>query len=74
MASSSMSSSRTSESSWTSRQNKLFEEALARYDEATPDRWQKVAEAVGDKSTEEVKRHYELLIKDINRIESGRVP
>ncbi|XP_019708034.1 protein RADIALIS-like 3 [Elaeis guineensis] len=72
MASSSMSSSRTTESSWTARQNKLFEEALAKYDRDTPDRWQKVANAVGDKSVEEVKRHYELLIKDINYIESGR--
>ncbi|KAG1346845.1 protein RADIALIS-like 3 [Cocos nucifera] len=72
MASSSMSSSRTTDTSWTARQNQLFEDALAKYDRDTPDRWQKVADAVGNKSVEEVKRHYELLIKDLNDIESGR--
>ncbi|XP_019706832.1 protein RADIALIS-like 4 isoform X2 [Elaeis guineensis] len=71
MASSSMSVSRTSDSSWTLRENKRFEEALAKYDKDTPDRWRKVAQAVGSKSVEEVKRHYELLVRDIHYIESG---
>ncbi|XP_008800711.1 protein RADIALIS-like 3 [Phoenix dactylifera] len=73
MASSSMSLSRTSDSSWTLRENKKFEEALAKYDKETPDRWHKVAQAVGGKSVDEVRRHYELLIRDINYIETGRV-
>ncbi|KAL5557302.1 hypothetical protein UlMin_039538 [Ulmus minor] len=60
--------------SWTPKQNKLFEKALALYDKDTPDRWQKVAKAVGGKSAEEVKRHYEILEEDIRHIESGRVP
>ncbi|OWM80849.1 protein RADIALIS-like 3 [Punica granatum] len=60
-------------SSWTARQNKLFEEALALYDEHIPDRWQKVARAVGS-SVEEVKRQYEILEKDVREIESGKVP
>ncbi|KAL9271818.1 RADIALIS-like 1-like protein [Drosera capensis] len=60
-------------SSWTTAQNKLFEQALALYDMDTPDRWQKVARAVG-KSVDEVKRHYELLVEDIKHIESGGVP
>ena len=34
-------------SSWTTKQNKLFERALATYDKDTPDRWQNVAQAVG---------------------------
>ncbi|KAL9264889.1 RADIALIS-like 6-like protein [Drosera capensis] len=58
-------------SSWTSAQNKLFEQALALYDKDTPDRWQKIARVV-EKSVEEVKRHYELLVEDIKHIESGR--
>ncbi|KAG0493476.1 hypothetical protein HPP92_004470 [Vanilla planifolia] len=66
--------SRNSNSSWTPKQNKLFERALAVYDEDTPDRWQKVARAVGGKSAEEVKRHYELLVEDLKYIESGQVP
>lgn len=61
-------------SSWTPRQNKKFEEALAFYDKETPDRWQNISRAVGGKSVEEVKRHYEILVKDITKIESDQVP
>ncbi|XP_071706701.1 protein RADIALIS-like 3 [Rutidosis leptorrhynchoides] len=73
MASTSLYSS-SSTSSWTPQQNKLFERALAVYDRDTPDRWQKIARAVGGKSAEEVKRHYEVLIEDLRHIESGNVP
>lgn len=59
---------------WTTRQNKLFENALALYDEDTPDRWEKIAKAVADKSAEEVKRHYEILVQDLTDIENGLVP
>ncbi|XP_009340740.1 protein RADIALIS-like 3 [Pyrus x bretschneideri] len=69
-----MMASNSLSSSWTPKQNKQFEKALALYDKDTPDRWQKVARAVGGKSAEEVKRHYELLIEDVKHIESGRVP
>lgn len=58
---------------WTAKQNRLFENALAVYDKETPERWQNIARAVGVKSVEEVKRHYELLLWDIRQIESGRV-
>ncbi|KAJ7953015.1 Protein RADIALIS-like [Quillaja saponaria] len=74
MASNSISSSRSSGSSWTPEQNKLFEKALALYDTDTPDRWQKIAKAVRGKSADEIKRHYEILIEDVKHIESGRVP
>ncbi|PIN07095.1 hypothetical protein CDL12_20338 [Handroanthus impetiginosus] len=75
MASNSLSSSsRSSSSSWTPMQNKKFEKALAVYDKDTPDRWQKIARAVGGKSAEEVKRHYEILVEDLKQIESGDVP
>ncbi|RAL49348.1 hypothetical protein DM860_012781 [Cuscuta australis] len=60
---------------WSARENKAFEEALAVYDKNTPDRWYNVAKAVGGgKTEEEVKRHYQILVRDVNRIESGRVP
>ncbi|KAF8012490.1 hypothetical protein BT93_I0608 [Corymbia citriodora subsp. variegata] len=60
---------------WTVEKNKLFENALAVYDEGTPDRWQRIANAVGGKtSVEEVKEHYEILRHDINLIESDKVP
>nr|QSD99579.1 MYB family transcription factor [Melilotus albus] len=70
MASSSMSAS----GSWSVKENKAFERALAVYDKDTPDRWYNVAHAVGGKTPEEVKKHYELLVEDIKHIESGKVP
>ncbi|KAM5560938.1 protein RADIALIS-like 6 [Rosa sericea] len=65
--------SRNSNSSWTPRQNKLFENALAVYDKDTQDRWHNLAKAVGGKSAEEVKRHYEIMVQDLMHIESGQV-
>ena len=63
-----------SSSTWTPKQNKLFENALAMYHKDTPDRWQNMARAVGGKSVEDVKRHYEMLEEDVKHIESGQVP
>lgn len=60
--------------SWTAKQNKQFEEALAMYDKDTPDRWHNIARAVGGKSAEEVRRHYEVLVKDIMQIEQDQIP
>lgn len=58
------------DSEWTKKQNKLFEKALATYDIDTPDRWQNVARAVGGgKTADEVKRHYEKLLHDLDKIE-----
>ncbi|XP_057501949.1 protein RADIALIS-like 3 [Actinidia eriantha] len=62
-------------SMWTARQNKLFENALAIYDQDTPERWANIARAVGGgKMVEDVKRHYEALVEDVKQIESGHVP
>ncbi|KAK4387512.1 UNVERIFIED_CONTAM: protein RADIALIS-like 5 [Sesamum calycinum] len=74
MASTSMTSSRGSSSSWTRKQNKQFEDALAMYDKDTPDRWHNIARAVSGKTAEEVRRHYEALEKDIMKIETDQVP
>ncbi|VFQ99168.1 unnamed protein product [Cuscuta campestris] len=61
--------------SWTEKQNKVFENALAIFDKDTPERWRNLARAVGGgKTEEEVKRHYEMLVEDVGHIESGRVP
>ncbi|GMJ04983.1 RADIALIS-LIKE SANT/MYB 3, RAD-like 6 [Hibiscus trionum] len=62
-----------SNSYWTPKQNKQFEKALAVYDKDTPDR-QKVAAAVGEKSAEEVRRQYKILVEDLMHIESGKIP
>ncbi|KAL8459020.1 hypothetical protein ACS0TY_035647 [Phlomoides rotata] len=74
MASSSMTSSRSSSSSWTAKQNKQFEEGVAMYDKDTPDRWQKIARGVSGKSAGEVRKYYEALEKDIMKIENDQVP
>ncbi|XP_004501011.1 protein RADIALIS-like 4 [Cicer arietinum] len=63
-----------SSSNWTPKQNKRFENALAILDKDIPDRWQKLARAVGGKSVEEVIRHYEKLVEDVKLIEEGLVP
>ncbi|KAK4744056.1 hypothetical protein SAY87_010368 [Trapa incisa] len=69
------SSSRGSSNTWTTKQNKLFENALALYDRDTPDRWYKMARAVGgNKTPEDVRNHYEMLVEDLRQIESGHVP
>ncbi|TVU11251.1 hypothetical protein EJB05_44824, partial [Eragrostis curvula] len=61
----------TMSSSWTPEQNKVFETALAMYDENTPDRWQKVARAVGGgKTVDDVKRHCVELYHDLHDIVS----
>lgn len=65
---------RNSTSTWTVKQNKQFERALAVYDKETPDRWQNIARAVGGKTVEEVKKHYDVLVKDIRDIEAGKYP
>ncbi|XP_058215010.1 protein RADIALIS-like 1 [Rhododendron vialii] len=60
--------------SWTAKENKAFEKALAVYDRDTADRWQNIARAVGGKTAEEVKRQYEILVEDVKHIEQGQVP
>ncbi|KAI5600007.1 hypothetical protein POPTR_002G260000v4 [Populus trichocarpa] len=60
-------------SNWTSKQNKLFENALAIYDQESPDRWHNLARAVG-KTVEEVKKHYQMLVEDVQQIEAGEIP
>ncbi|KAD6454202.1 hypothetical protein E3N88_08908 [Mikania micrantha] len=60
--------------SWTAKQNKDFEEALAVFDKDTPDRWDNIAKAVGGKTAEEVKRHYDNLVEDLKLIHGGHVP
>lgn len=59
---------------WTAKETKAFEKALAIYDQDSPDRWANVARAVGGKTPEEVKKHYEILVEDVKYIENGHVP
>ncbi|KAK1269013.1 Protein RADIALIS-like 6 [Acorus gramineus] len=67
-------STRNSSSTWSREENKQFEKALAKYDKDTADRWHNVAKLVGGKSVEEVKRHFDILMEDVRRIDSDQVP
>ncbi|XBH99370.1 protein RADIALIS-like 4 isoform X1 [Triticum dicoccoides] len=59
-------------SSWTFKQNKVFEVALNKYDKDAPDYFQNVAREVGDgKSVEDVKKHFAELEKDVNEIHTN---
>lgn len=68
-----MPSDESSSSVWSREQDKQFEKAIATYPEDGLDRWEKIAADVPGKSVEEVKLHYELLVDDVNQIESGVV-
>ncbi|KAL3652832.1 hypothetical protein CASFOL_002513 [Castilleja foliolosa] len=58
---------------WNREEDKQFEKAIATYPEDSSDRWDKIALHVPGKSVDEIKHHYELLVEDINLIESGFV-
>ncbi|CAI9106922.1 OLC1v1006169C1 [Oldenlandia corymbosa var. corymbosa] len=59
---------------WTPEENKAFENALAKYDKDTPDRWEKVAAMVPGKTAEDVWRQYQELLDDVSNIEAGLFP
>lgn len=60
---------------WTKEENKLFERALAMYDEKkTQHRWFKVASMIPGKSVCDVMNHYKELVEDVSNIEAGLVP
>ncbi|KAL8166725.1 hypothetical protein V2J09_008224 [Rumex salicifolius] len=62
------------ELTWTRADDKLFEAALVKFDnEEDPGRWMKVAGEVPGKSPEDIRVHYEALVRDVMLIESGQV-
>nr|XP_043607256.1 transcription factor SRM1-like [Erigeron canadensis]XP_043607257.1 transcription factor SRM1-like [Erigeron canadensis] len=67
------------DSKWRREQDLAFENALVANDhpeekEGSKDWWDNIASKVPGKSVEQVKHHYELLLDDLDRIESGVVP
>ncbi|KAL1553053.1 Protein RADIALIS-like 3 [Salvia divinorum] len=57
---------------WSWEENKLFEVALAAVDHKHPHRWEAVAAVVGGRKTaEDVHRQYQILLQDLQWIESG---
>jgi hypothetical protein len=59
---------------WTKEENKMFERALAIFDEHEPDRWLKVAAMIPGKTVNDVIKQYKKLEEDVCDIEAGRVP
>ncbi|KAF8081701.1 hypothetical protein N665_0870s0023 [Sinapis alba] len=61
-------------SAWSREDDIAFERALANYTDESEEKWEKIAADVPGKSVEQIKEHYELLVEDVSRIESGCVP
>lgn len=59
---------------WSREDDIAFERALASYTDESEDKWEKIAADVPGKSVEQIKEHYEVLVEDVSRIESGCVP
>lgn len=59
---------------WSREDDIAFERALANNTDESEERWEKIAADVPGKSVEQIKEHYELLVEDVTRIESGCVP
>ncbi|XP_057778660.1 transcription factor DIVARICATA-like [Salvia miltiorrhiza] len=58
---------------WSWSEDKIFEDALVKFPEGTPDRWQKITGQLPGKSERDVIAHYEALVHDIAAIEAGEV-
>lgn len=56
---------------WTAAENAVFEEALARFEEGDPNRWNKVASLLPGKTAADVEEWYERLLGDLLEIERG---
>ncbi|XP_057500436.1 transcription factor SRM1-like [Actinidia eriantha] len=59
---------------WTFEENKVFENALAEFGLNSPAFFEHVAFKLPYKSMEQIKRHYDCLIEDVEMIESGLFP
>lgn len=69
MEEASSSNSGTCTATWSREEEKDFENAVATHG----DNWDEIAALVPSKTLDEIKRHYDLLVEDINGIEAGRV-
>ncbi|CAH8303978.1 unnamed protein product [Eruca vesicaria subsp. sativa] len=61
-------------SSWSRDDDIAFESALAIYIDETDNRWEKIAGVVPGKTVEQIIEHYETLLHDVMKIESGDIP
>ncbi|XP_010456658.1 PREDICTED: transcription factor DIVARICATA-like [Camelina sativa] len=61
-------------SSWSRDDDIALERALAIYDDETQICWENIAAVVPGKTTEQIIERYNILVRDVMDIESGRVP
>lgn len=61
---------------WSREEEKAFENAIAMHwvNDDSMEQWDKISTVVPTKTIEEIKQHYQLLIEDVNAIESGLIP
>ncbi|KAF7852145.1 hypothetical protein BT93_L0537 [Corymbia citriodora subsp. variegata] len=57
---------------WSRHEDKIFEYALVAVAEDSPDRWQLIGDRL-NRPASQVFEHYQMLVADINAIESGQV-
>ncbi|KAI4294907.1 hypothetical protein MLD38_040666 [Melastoma candidum] len=59
---------------WSPQEDKLFEVGIVMFSEDdVPGKWFRIADMLPGRSPSEVRDHYELLVRDLEDIESGRV-
>ncbi|KAK4484746.1 hypothetical protein RD792_007339 [Penstemon davidsonii] len=63
----------TQNSIWSWEEDKQFENCLIEFPEDCPDRWEKIAAKIGNKSSLEVEQHYDVLVNDVMAIEAGLI-
>ncbi|KAJ4972457.1 hypothetical protein NE237_005631 [Protea cynaroides] len=67
----------SSEGEWSREEEKAFENAIAMHwsetDCNSPERWDKIASMVPNKTVSQLKQHYHMLVEDIDAIEAGLV-
>ena len=56
---------------WTFTEDLIFENALARYDDTTPGRWELIANLLPGKTADDARKRYQKLLYDIACIENG---
>ncbi|XP_065860692.1 transcription factor MYBS1 [Euphorbia lathyris] len=61
---------------WSKEEDIAFETAIATHsiEDDSKEQWETIASFVPNKTIEEVKKHYQLLVQDVNAIEAGNVP
>lgn len=57
--------SKTTDNPWTTSEQQLLEQALKSYSTSTPDRWDKIAECIPNRSKKECMRRYKQLVETV---------